>query len=92
MNLFLQNIDKIVHQEIYLKDVNLEFELGTHNVLLGRTLSGKTTLLRIMAGLDRPTRGKNSHRRSRCHGRFCEKPQRGDGLSAVYQLPLADGV
>ncbi len=57
MNLFLQNIDKIVNQEIYLKDVNLEFEPGSHNVLLGRTLSGKTTLLRIMAGLDRPTRG-----------------------------------
>ncbi len=57
MNLFLQNIDKIVNQEIYLKDVNLEFEPGSHNVLLGRTLSGKTSLLRIMAGLDRPTRG-----------------------------------
>jgi len=57
MNLFLQNIDKIVNQEIYLKDVSLEFELGSHNVLLGRTLSGKTSLLRIMAGLDRPTRG-----------------------------------
>jgi glycerol transport system ATP-binding protein len=58
MNLLLQNIDKIVKQEIYLKDVNLEFEPGTHNVLLGRTLAGKTSLLRIMAGLDRPTRGK----------------------------------
>jgi glycerol transport system ATP-binding protein len=57
MNLILKNIDKIVNQEIYLKDVNLEFEPGSHNVLLGRTLSGKTSLLRIMAGLDRPTRG-----------------------------------
>ena len=57
MNLILKNIDKIVNQEIYLKDVSLEFELGSHNVLLGRTLSGKTSLLRIMAGLDRPTRG-----------------------------------
>lgn len=58
MNLFLQNIDKIVHQEVYLKDVNLEFRTGSHNVLLGRTRAGKTSLLRIMAGLDRPTRGK----------------------------------
>ncbi|MCP4398566.1 MAG: ABC transporter ATP-binding protein [bacterium] len=57
MNLLLQNIDKIVNQEIYLKDVSFEFESGSHNVLLGRTLSGKTSLLRIMAGLDRPTRG-----------------------------------
>jgi glycerol transport system ATP-binding protein len=58
MNLLLQNIDKIVNQEIYLKDVSLELQSGSHNVLLGRTLSGKTSLLRIMAGLDRPTRGK----------------------------------
>ena len=56
MNLLLRNIDKIVNQESYLKDVSLEFEPGS-NVLLGRTLSGKTSLLRIMAGLDRPTRG-----------------------------------
>ncbi|MBW2585069.1 MAG: ABC transporter ATP-binding protein, partial [Deltaproteobacteria bacterium] len=58
MGLSLQNIDKIVGREIHLKDVNLEFERGSRNVLLGRTLSGKTSLLRIISGLDRPTRGK----------------------------------
>ncbi|PID58129.1 ABC transporter [candidate division KSB3 bacterium] len=58
MNFLLQHIDKIVNQETYLQDIHLEFESGSHNVLLGRTLSGKTSLLRIMAGLDRPTRGK----------------------------------
>ncbi len=57
MNLFLHNIDKLVNQEFYLKNVNLEFKSGSQNVLLGRTLAGKTSLLRIMAGLDRPTRG-----------------------------------
>lgn len=58
MGLSLQNIDKIVGREIHLKDISLEFESGSRNVLLGRTLAGKTSLLRIMAGIDRPTRGR----------------------------------
>ena len=58
MGLSLQNIDKIVGRETHLKDISLEFEAGSRNVLLGRTLAGKTSLLRIMAGIDRPTRGK----------------------------------
>jgi glycerol transport system ATP-binding protein len=57
MGLSLQNIDKIVNQEIHLKDISLEFESGSRNVILGRTLAGKTSMLRIMAGLDRPTHG-----------------------------------
>ncbi len=58
MGISLQNIDKIVGREIHLKDVNLAFESGSRTVLLGRTLAGKTSLMRIMAGIDRPTRGK----------------------------------
>jgi glycerol transport system ATP-binding protein len=54
----LQNVDKLVGRDIHLKDVNLEFEPGSRNVLLGHTLAGKTSLLRIMAGIDRPTHGK----------------------------------
>jgi glycerol transport system ATP-binding protein len=58
MGLSLLNVDKVVGQEIHLKDITLEFETGSRNVILGRTLAGKTSVLRIMAGLDRPTRGK----------------------------------
>ncbi len=58
MGLSLQNIDKMVGQEIHLENINLEFESGSRNVLLGRTLAGKTSLLRIMAGIDRPSHGK----------------------------------
>ena len=58
MSISLQNIDKIAGRETHLKDINLEFESGSRNVLLGRTLAGKTSLLRIMAGIDRPTHGK----------------------------------
>jgi len=58
MGLSLQNLDKIVGREIYLKDITLDFETGSRNMLLGRTLAGKTSLLRIMAGIDRPTAGR----------------------------------
>lgn len=57
MGLRLKDINKTVGQEVHLKDINLEFESGSRYVVLGRTLAGKTSLLRIMAGLDRPTTG-----------------------------------
>ena len=37
---------------------NLKLEKNTINVLLGSTLAGKTTLMQIMAGLDKPSRGE----------------------------------
>jgi glycerol transport system ATP-binding protein len=58
MGLKLENVNKVVDGETHLREIDLDFETGSRNVLLGRTLSGKTTLLRIMAGLDRPTKGK----------------------------------
>ncbi|MDJ0783087.1 MAG: ABC transporter ATP-binding protein [Desulfosarcinaceae bacterium] len=58
MGLTLEKLDKIVGQEVHLKDIDLHFEPGSRNVILGRTLAGKTSLLRILAGLDRPTRGR----------------------------------
>ena len=59
MGLILQGVDKFLGQEMYLEGIDLELTPGSRNVLLGRTLAGKTTLLRIMAGLDRPTHGKH---------------------------------
>jgi glycerol transport system ATP-binding protein len=57
MGLSLQDIQKTMDNEIHLSNINLNIESGFKTVVLGRTLSGKTSLLRIMAGLDRPTRG-----------------------------------
>jgi len=58
MSLSLKNIEKAVGREVHLKDICLEFGSSSHNVILGRTLAGKTSLLRIMAGIDRPTQGQ----------------------------------
>ncbi len=57
MQLELRNVSKKVGSTFHISDVSLTFEAGTLNILLGPTLSGKTTLMRLMAGLDQPTTG-----------------------------------
>ncbi|MBI1206501.1 MAG: ATP-binding cassette domain-containing protein [Azospirillum sp.] len=54
----LDQVSRTVGGESHLRDVSLRLEKGTLNVLLGATLSGKTSLLRVMAGLDRPSTGR----------------------------------
>lgn len=58
MSLILENVSRVVDGQDWISDVSLTLEPGSFNVLLGRTLAGKTTLMRLMAGLDRPTRGR----------------------------------
>ena len=58
MQLELQNVSKKVGSEFHISDVSLTFQAGTLNILLGPTLSGKTSLMRLMAGLDQPTSGR----------------------------------
>lgn len=58
MAMVIENVTKLVANECHIDGISLRFEPGTFNVLLGRTLSGKTTLMRLMAGLDKPTTGR----------------------------------
>jgi len=58
MALTLENISKVVGSETYIDNVSLELEEGSFNILLGHSLAGKTTLMRLMAGLDHPTKGR----------------------------------
>jgi len=53
----LKNICKKVGEKYHIRDVSMSLEQGSLNVLLGPTLSGKTTLMRLMAGLEKPTTG-----------------------------------
>ncbi|WP_207485830.1 ABC transporter ATP-binding protein [Arenibaculum pallidiluteum] len=58
MTLRLEDVSKRVGAALHLDGISLALEPGSFNVLLGRTLAGKTSLLRLMAGLDKPTGGR----------------------------------
>lgn len=56
----LRDATKTVAGADHIRDVSLTLQPGSLNVLLGPTLSGKTSLMRLMAGLDRPMSGKRN--------------------------------
>ncbi len=58
MALELLDVSKTVGAETHIAEVSLRLEKGSLNVLLGPTLAGKTSLMRLMAGLDKPSRGR----------------------------------
>jgi len=58
MTVRLENVSSTRGGEVHLKDISITLERGSLTVLLGRTLSGKTSLMRLMAGLDTPTEGR----------------------------------
>ena len=58
MELRLEGIGRTVGAETWLHPMDLALRPGTVTVLLGATQAGKTSLMRIMAGLDRPDRGR----------------------------------
>jgi glycerol transport system ATP-binding protein len=58
MSLVLDAIRLSLGTRTLIHDVSIELARGTMNVLLGPTLAGKTTLMRLMAGLDKPTSGR----------------------------------
>src|SRR6186713_1763108 len=53
----LRNISKSFGGKMALKGLDLEIADGQFFVLLGETGAGKTTTLRIVAGLEKPTEG-----------------------------------
>lgn len=54
----LRDVSMKVRGRSHIYTTDLKLEPGTMNVLLGPTLAGKTTLMRLMAGLDKPTTGQ----------------------------------
>lgn len=58
MSLTLEQVSKVVGRDTHIFPTTLSLAAGSLNVLLGATLAGKTSLMRLMAGLDKPTTGR----------------------------------
>ena len=57
MNLVAKHLTYKPDDQHHLNDVSFNFEKGRLYTILGRTLSGKTTLLKTIAGLLNPDSG-----------------------------------
>jgi glycerol transport system ATP-binding protein len=57
MSLALRNVSLRIDADMHIYDTTLELAPRGFNILLGTTLAGKTTLMRLMAGLLKPTAG-----------------------------------
>ncbi|HXN69145.1 MAG TPA: ABC transporter ATP-binding protein [Bradyrhizobium sp.] len=58
MTVALEHVTRSIDGIPAIRDVSLTLERGTLSVLLGPTLSGKTSIMRLLAGLDKPTTGR----------------------------------
>jgi glycerol transport system ATP-binding protein len=58
MSVTLDHVTRAVDGIPTIRDVSLTLDRGTLSVLLGPTLSGKTSIMRLLAGLDKPTSGR----------------------------------
>jgi glycerol transport system ATP-binding protein len=58
MQLTLVGVSKVVGAQTWLYDMSIAPRSGAVTVLLGATQAGKTSLMRIMAGLDVPSKGQ----------------------------------
>ncbi|MCP4756326.1 MAG: ABC transporter ATP-binding protein [Proteobacteria bacterium] len=81
MSLLMKNFDIRIGGVPHLDNVSLEFKRGKLYTILGRTLSGKTTLLRTIAGLETPQKGELTlHEKE-----FLSLPVWKRGVAMVYQ-------
>ena len=58
MTLELRSVVKRVGAETHIYETSVVFAEEGFNILLGTTLAGKTTLMQLMAGLEKPSSGE----------------------------------
>ena len=77
----VRGVRKSFRQTVVLEDINFDVAEGESLVLLGASGSGKTTILRIIAGLEEPDTG-----RVILHGQdVTELPARERGVGVIFQ-------
>ena len=84
MNLIGEKISYKPDEQFHLNDVSFNFKKGNLYTILGRTLSGKTTLLKTIAGLLNPDQGSISFEEKD----FIKIPVWERNVAMVYQLSL----
>lgn len=84
LTLRLQNIAAAYGAQPVLEDVTLDVRAGELVALLGRSGCGKTTLLKIVAGLLEPSRGEVFFGEEN----FTHVPAARRGVGVVFQKPL----
>ena len=81
VTLVLKNVVKMDGAETHIYDTSIELKDRGFNILLGATLAGKTTLMKIMAGIVKPTSGEVWFNGENVTGRAVQKRN----VSMVYQ-------
>jgi ABC-type Fe3+/spermidine/putrescine transport system ATPase subunit len=77
----VRSVSKSFKGTVVLEDINFDVAEGESLVLLGASGSGKTTILRIIAGLEEPDTGS-----VHLHGRdVSELPARERGVGVIFQ-------
>jgi len=77
----VRNVSKKFGEAIVLDDINFDVAEGESIVLLGASGSGKTTILRVIAGLEKPDSGEII-----LHGRnVTNLPARERGVGVIFQ-------
>lgn len=101
MTIEVKNVTKVLRKITLLEDINLTLESGTIYGLRGVNGSGKTMLMRLLAGLIRPTRGMvliDGRQLGKelsfppDMGMLIENPAFLDGYTAAQNLRLLAGI
>lgn len=85
----LENVYKKYDGQEVLKDFSLSVQKGEKIALMGRSGAGKTTVLRLIAGLLKPDSGKVERPRNMRIGMVFQEDRLIDTLSAVSNCRLA---